>query len=80
MSEQENEPWPDGRDRLRMAPASAFSWILVGALLAFFGGAVASGDDDSEMVGAIIAAVGGLLLTIGAIAKGVEIGIRSARD
>ena len=43
------------------------------------GGALAAAS-GGETVGVVIGAVGGTVLLIGAVAKGVEVGIRNARD
>lgn len=56
-------------------------WLALGTLLGFFGAMMAVGGNVGvAVVGTILASVGGALFLIGAVAKGVEVGIRNARD
>ncbi|MDP9144204.1 MAG: hypothetical protein M3N43_05850 [Actinomycetota bacterium] len=72
MSEQSQYPGPQ--------TSSPAVWLILGVAFAGIGAAVMAGGDEAQAFGAVIAVVGGILLTLGIIAKGVEIGIRSARD
>lgn len=53
-------------------------WLALGTVIGFIGGVIAGGG--SEGVGVLVASIGGALFAIGIIAKGVEVGIRNARD
>lgn len=55
-------------------------WLGAGAALTALGGSIAAGASGGEGVGIVIASVGGVILAVGAVAKGVEVGIRNARD
>lgn len=54
-------------------------WLGGGIGLSALGGVIATAS-GGEAVGIVIASVGGVILAVGAVAKGVEVGIRNARD
>lgn len=76
MSEQETEK----RDYPGTPTTSAAALFVIGLVLLVVGAAIAAGGGDGESFGAVILGIGGIFTTIGMIAKGVEIGIRNARD
>lgn len=58
-------------------------WFLVGlvsALLGAFIGALIGGENDAAAVAVLGTIPGTVMLSIGVIAKAVQVGIRSARD
>lgn len=54
-------------------------WLGAGAALSALGGGIAT-TPNGEGVGVVLVAIGGTVLLVGAVAKGVEVGIRNARD
>ncbi|WP_313407910.1 hypothetical protein [Aeromicrobium sp.] len=58
----------------------AAGWLLAGMVLWLLAGILLSVDQDFGPLGLTVAAVGTAALLVVIIAKGVELGIRAARD
>jgi hypothetical protein len=63
---------------LRPAPREPINLLIAGVVLGIVGGIIAVASEEAAPLGVLVAAIGGLIATIGAVGYGVLLGMRSA--